>query len=170
MGVVSSNEFEACAEAVHVPATADDLGWALAIMTRSYRRAAEAAFAAVPGGPRGYQVLMMAAGSECNNQRVVAEQLGLDKTVLTYLLDDLEKAGLVLRRPDPADRRSRQIVLTGTGSEVLATATADLTAAERELLADLDTDDATTLRRLLATVASSASRRGESAPDCTEQD
>jgi len=166
MGVMSSNDVEVCTEVVPTPATTADLGWALATVTRAYRRAAEGALSAIPGGPRGYQVLMMAAGSECSNQRVIAQELGLDKTVLTYLLDDLEKASLAQRQPDPADRRSRRIVLTSKGSTVLAAVTADLAAAEHELLSDLDAAEAATLRRLLATVAASASQPGESA--CTE--
>jgi DNA-binding MarR family transcriptional regulator len=39
---------------------------------------------------------------------------------MTYLLDDLEAAKLVERQPDPADRRSRRVVATAHGREVLA--------------------------------------------------
>jgi DNA-binding MarR family transcriptional regulator len=34
---------------------------------------------------------------------------------MTYLLDSLAEAGLVERRPDPADRRARRIVATARG-------------------------------------------------------
>jgi len=34
-----------------------------------------------------------------------AQQLGIDRTVMTHLLDDLERADLGERRPAPADRR-----------------------------------------------------------------
>ena len=33
---------------------------------------------------------------------------------MTYLLDDLEAAGLVERRPDPTDRRARRVAPTPT--------------------------------------------------------
>ena len=38
---------------------------------------------------------------------------------MTYLLDDLEKAGLIERRPDPADRRARRIAATASGRRLL---------------------------------------------------
>ena len=34
---------------------------------------------------------------------------------MTYLLDDLEQAGLIERRPEPADRRARRVVATDAG-------------------------------------------------------
>jgi DNA-binding MarR family transcriptional regulator len=37
---------------------------------------------------------------------------------MTYLLDDLEAASLIERRPDPADRRARRIVATQKGNEL----------------------------------------------------
>ena len=41
--------------------------------------------------------------SACIDQARIAERLGLDRTVMTHLIDDLEEAGLVERRPDRAD-------------------------------------------------------------------
>src|ERR1700754_1167367 len=73
---------------------------------RSYLRAAEEALGGVPGAPRGYQVLSTAGRGEPRSQLALAQHLGVDRTVMTYLLDDLEGAGLVERRPDPSDRRA----------------------------------------------------------------
>src|SRR5215469_9338582 len=97
----------------------DDLGWALGVVFRSYAKAASLAFSELPGGPRGYQVLAAAARGEPGNQLKLAQHLGVDRTVMTYLLDKLENAGLIERRPDPRDRRARQIVATATGRERL---------------------------------------------------
>src|ERR1700728_3173079 len=92
----------------------DDLGWALGVLFRAYSKAANSAFADVPGGPRGYQVLTAVARSDPRSQLELANHLGLDRTVMTYLLDDLERAGLIERRPDPADRRApRDVGHTG---------------------------------------------------------
>src|SRR3954463_6352379 len=90
----------------------DDLGWALGTVFRRYARAAAKALEGIPGGPRGYQVLAAAAGIEPRRQLSLAHQLGIDRTVMTYLVDDLEQAGVVERKPDPADRRARLIVAT----------------------------------------------------------
>ena len=88
--------------------TSVDFGQALGTLFRNYLGSAGAAVSELPGGPRGFQVMSIAAVSACSNQAGIAERLGLDRTVMTYLIDDLEKAGLVERRPDPADRRARQ--------------------------------------------------------------
>jgi DNA-binding MarR family transcriptional regulator len=135
-------------------ALADDLGWGLGMVFRAYVKAAHAAVADLPGGPRGYQVLAAAAQGTVGSQLALAQHLGIDRTVMTYLLDDLEAAGLIERRPDPADRRARRVVATQLGTELLATLNDRLRAAEAHLLAPLDQEAGETFRgevRLLAT-------------------
>jgi DNA-binding MarR family transcriptional regulator len=119
-------------------ALADDLGWGLGVVFRAYVTAAHSAVAELPGGPRGYQVLASAAQSAVGSQLALAQRLGIDRTVMTYLLDDLETAGLIERRPDPADRRARRIVATPRGVDLLLTLDARLRAAEAHLLDPLD--------------------------------
>lgn len=133
---------------------ADDLGWGLGMIFRAYVKAAHAAVADLPGGPRGYQVLSAAAQRTVGSQLALAQHLGVDRTVMTYLLDDLEAAGLIERRPDPADRRARRIVATQKGDELLSILNDRLRAAESQLLAPLSSDTRDTFRaqiRLLAT-------------------
>jgi len=138
-------------------ALSDDLGWALGVMFRSYAKAASAAFADVPAGPRGYQVLAAAARGEPGSQLALAQHLGVDRTVMTYLLDDLEGAGLIERRPDPADRRARRIVATSHGRELLDDLDRRLRAAEHQLLAALATEeDRRAFRALLRQLATHA--------------
>jgi DNA-binding MarR family transcriptional regulator len=115
-------------------ALADDLGWGLGVVFRAYVTAAHQAVAELPGGPRGYQVLASAAQSAVGSQLALAQHLGIDRTVMTYLLDDLESAGLIARQPDPADRRARRVVATAKGVELLVTLDARLRAAEAHLL------------------------------------
>jgi DNA-binding MarR family transcriptional regulator len=137
-------------------ALADDLGWGLGTVFRAYARAARTAVADIPGGPRGCQVLAAAARGAVGSQLALAQHLGVDRTVMTYLLDDLEAAGLIERRPDPADRRARRVVATQLGTELLATLNGRLRAAEAHLLAPLDREARETFRaqlRLLATRA-----------------
>jgi DNA-binding MarR family transcriptional regulator len=119
-------------------ALADDLGWGLGVVFRAYVKAAHEAVAELPGGPRGYQVLASAAQSAVGSQLALAQHLGIDRTVMTYLLDDLENAGLIERRADPADRRARRIVATQVGVDLLVTLDARLRDAEAHLLDPLD--------------------------------
>jgi DNA-binding MarR family transcriptional regulator len=95
----------------------------------------------------------------------LGRQLGVDRTVMTYLLDELEQAGLVARTPDPADRRARRITLTESGQARLCALERSLRAAEDDLLAPLDSGERAELRALLLRVAT---RVGGPAITCTE--
>jgi DNA-binding MarR family transcriptional regulator len=135
-------------------ALADDLGWGLGMIFRGYVRAAHEAVADLPGGPRGYQILSAADQGTVGSQLALAQHLGVDRTVMTYLLDDLEAANLIERRPDPADRRARRIVATRQGHELLTSLNDRLRAAEAHLLAPLSAETRDAFRaqvRLLAT-------------------
>ena len=89
----------------------NDLTWAIRMISMALRRAAAEAAETLPGGSRAYLVLMALAEFEAEDkpptQLELAGQVGLDRTVMTYLLDDLEGRGLLLRRPNPKDRRAR---------------------------------------------------------------
>jgi DNA-binding MarR family transcriptional regulator len=137
-----------CAEAMD-----GDLGWALGMVFRRYVKAAKQAAADLPGGPRGYQVLRSAAGDTPSTQLAIAEQLGVDRTVMTYLLDDLEADGLIERLADPSDRRVRRIAATAKGRARLAELGERLDEAERASLAGLDEGEQITLRRLVNRLA-----------------
>src|SRR6202012_831073 len=52
----------------------------------------------------------------------VASLLAMDRTTLTAALKPLERRGLVRVEVDPRDKRSRLLVLTDAGREVLAAA------------------------------------------------
>lgn len=130
-----------------------DLGWALGVVFRRYAKSAAAALEDVPGGPRGYQVLATANTEGPKRQLDLAAQLGVDRTVMTYLLDDLEKAELVQRQPDPADRRARLIMSTELGRDTLCDLEARLEAAEHEVLGSLTESERQLFRTLLQRVA-----------------
>jgi DNA-binding MarR family transcriptional regulator len=134
-------------------ALADDLGWGLGTVFRAYVAAAHAAVADLPGGPRGYQVLSAAAHGVVASQLSLAQHLGVDRTVMTYLLDDLEAAALIERRPDPADRRARQVVITQQGTKLLAALDDRLRAAEAHLLAPLDPEARQSFRAQVRSLA-----------------
>lgn len=131
----------------------EDLGWALGAVMRAHMRTAQDVVGSLPGGPRGYQVLVAAATGGSSSQLALAQQLGVDRTVMTYLLDELEGAGLVERKPDPADRRARRITLTDDGQARLCALERSLRAAEEHILEPLDVEERATLRALLLRVA-----------------
>ena len=130
-----------------------ELGWSLQATYQGFSRAGSVAVAPVPGGPRGYQVLVAVTTEELTSQLALAHRLSIDKNAMTTVVDDLEAGGFVERRPDPADRRIRQVVATEVGRSLLATARVALHEAERVLMRDLDDDEQQQLRHLLARVA-----------------
>jgi DNA-binding MarR family transcriptional regulator len=86
--------------------------------------------------------------------KVLAESLMLTSGGMTGRLDRLERAGLVTRSPDPADRRALVITLTDQGRAALDGAVAAGLDVQREVLDRLParrrTQLATLLRELLA--------------------
>src|ERR1700722_9677353 len=79
---------------------------------------------------------------------IVGTKIRLTSGSITAAIDRLERKGLVGRRDDPADRRSRIVHLTASGRNVIECAFADheaamdraasgLTPAERKRAADL---------------------------------
>lgn len=136
-----------------------DLGWALHQVTRAHIKIVEQVLSGIPGGPRGYQVLA-AAEEGTPTQLALARKLGLDRTVMTYLLDELVTEGLVERRPDPADRRARQIHLTVAGRAQLCDLERRLREVEEHLLAPLEAAERDQLRELLARLATTVQVEG----------
>lgn len=122
----------------HTGGQAPDLGWSLAVVLQRWHERVEELLADVPHGSRGYHVLVACADTEAPTQAALAERLLIDRSVMTYLLDDLEAADLVLRRVDENDRRVRRVCVTGHGREVLADLSARVAHAEERVLAGLD--------------------------------
>lgn len=131
----------------------DDLGWSLGVVFRTYVRMADTLMSTVPGGPRGFQVLTAAAQEEPVGQGALAQRLGIDRTVMTYLVDELEAAGLVERRADTKDRRHKQILATEYGEGLWAELQHRLGKAEDHVLEPLSDAERTRFRRLLQKLA-----------------
>jgi DNA-binding MarR family transcriptional regulator len=82
------------------------------------------------------------------SQAELGRTLGVDPKDMAAIVGDLDQEGLVVRLPDPADRRKNAISLSGSGAQLLrrteklgeqanAELTAALTPGEREQLIGL---------------------------------
>ena len=82
---------------------------------------------------------------------------------MTNRLNRLEAAGLIVRRPDPDDRRGSLVELTPNGHAVADRAVEDLVAAENEFFAELSApnDNASTASSTSSSNASSNRRADE---------
>ncbi|TDC55041.1 MarR family transcriptional regulator [Actinomadura sp. KC345] len=97
---------------------------------------------------RGFAVLLALPIYGPVSQRDLIGHIGIDKSTMVRLIDELEEAGLVSRERTPQDRRAYSIVLTPGGERTLTEArrTADqvgghifgcFTEPERRHLVDL---------------------------------
>lgn len=98
--------------------------------------------------PREFLLMRFVAASEGQSQQALAERLAVPASRMVALVDGLEEAGLIERRPDPEDRRVRGLHLTRKGRNVLERAgkiaidyetrlCAGINREEREQLIDL---------------------------------
>lgn len=89
----------------------------------------------------GYAVLSALDGSPAPTQAALAQAIGADKTRIIATLDDLQRAGLITREPDPADRRVRLLAITAAGHRARAAAQTAIQANENRVLARLSPAD-----------------------------
>ncbi|MBB6421189.1 DNA-binding MarR family transcriptional regulator [Streptomyces sp. AK010] len=71
----------------------------------------------------------------------LAAHYALDKSTVSRQVTALERAGLIERRPDPADQRVQVLHLTWAGRHILAQVTESRRAAFRERLTDWPAED-----------------------------
>jgi MarR family transcriptional regulator for hemolysin len=93
--------------------------------------------------PLGYGTARMEALStihrspEPSAQIAIAKRIGIEGPTLTRMLDALEAEGLVVRRADPTDRRTKLIELTDAGRKAHEEITAVAHAFRHTVLKDL---------------------------------
>ncbi|GAA2758566.1 MarR family winged helix-turn-helix transcriptional regulator [Actinopolymorpha rutila] len=83
----------------------------------------------------------------------LANQLGIVPRSATSVVDDLEEAGLVARKPDPDDRRATLVGLTSAGGQVLARIRRSRRDAMVAMVERLDAGERADLLRLLGRLA-----------------
>jgi DNA-binding MarR family transcriptional regulator len=101
----------------------------------------------------GYIVLSQLARGPAPTQLALASAIGHDKTRLIGLLDELERAGLITRAPDPGDRRARIVHISERGRAAHTAAVADIRAMEQDVLAELTAAERRTLLAVLPKLA-----------------
>ena len=95
------------------------------------------------------------AVNEGQSQQALSAALGIHRSAMVALVDDLERRGLAERRRDPADRRAYALYLTRQGRKLLAELERVAQEDEAELLTALDASERSHLISLLQRVAES---------------
>lgn len=129
------------------PSLADRTGALLTIAARTGQELAGRRLAPMGLSVRLCGVLNLLAKGPISQQEL-GEQLGIDRTTIVELIDELERQGVVLRRRNAADRRSYALSLTPKGRTVQRRASQAFDEAadeffeavnprERQLLSDM---------------------------------
>src|SRR5687768_9975304 len=121
----------------------------------SHVRAAEV-LGSVGLTPALFALLNVIGAREGAIQQELGSVLGIDRSTMVSLIDQLESAGLAKRRPSATDRRAREIAITPKGRRLLQRARALITQVEDEVLAGLTSEERGDLLTLLRRTLDSA--------------
>lgn len=103
--------------------------------------------------PYHHAILAVLDEGSVATQGAIADTLGYDKGQLVGLLDELETAGLLERRRDPADRRRQIVRMTAQGRKTLERLRRLSIQLEDEFLATLSSAERAQLHALLLRLA-----------------
>lgn len=92
------------------------------------------------------------------SQQALGEQLGIDRTTVVELIDDLEARGAVVRRRRTDDRRSYALSLTAPGKALQKRAARAFDAAAEEVFSPLKSSERAALIDMLHKVIATADR------------
>ena len=152
MSTAAPDRRDLASAAVPPPELAGRLGY---LLKHAQLALAELTAAALePFGLTGRElaVLTVLASGEPASQQQAAQRLGVDRTTMVALVDDLEDKGLVQRHAHTEDRRRNVVELTEKGRGRLQQAGEAAQEAEGRFLAPLSREDAQRLKAILLAV------------------
>jgi MarR family transcriptional regulator, transcriptional regulator for hemolysin len=132
--------------------TVEPLGRQLVFTAKAMRSAFEDAIVGAGGSLGSWIVLSALSETGCCSQAALASHVHLEGATITHHIDRLEKAGLVLRNLDPADRRVRMLELTETGRELHSRLLAAVVALQMTVMSGLSVADRAALGRCLGVI------------------
>ena len=106
--------------------------------------------------PALFALLNVIGAREGAIQQELGSALGIDRSTMVSLIDQLESAGLAKRRPSATDRRAREIAITPKGRRALQRARGLILQVEDEVLAGLSVEERSELVALLRRALDSA--------------
>ena len=131
------------------PAVTRRLGYLLKHAQLRLAELAEPLYAPLGVTGRQLALLTLFGAGPALSQQDGAARLGIDRTTMVALVDELEAKGLVRREVAPGDRRKRLVTLTGEGERVREAGEEVTRRAEALLLDPLGEADADRLRTAL---------------------
>ena len=129
------------------------LGYLLKHAQQNFSQSGARALESLDITGRQLAVLVVLDAAEPLSQLDAARELGVDRTTMVALIDELEDKGLVERRRSPDDRRKNIVGLTAHGKETLAEGERRHQETEKAFLADLTPIEADLFVRILKKLA-----------------
>ncbi len=84
-----------------------------------------------------WMVMNVLSNNLANTPAHIAEQIGVDRSAITRLVDRLEKKGLVMREHDGLDRRSVKVQITDPGQMMVSHLNEAAEKHQQKFLAEL---------------------------------
>lgn len=137
----------------------ENLGYLIGDVSRLLRRAFDQRVRGIGVTRPQWRVLTLLKRMEGINQGGLAELLEVEPITLCRMVDRLAEAGMVERRPDPADRRAWRLFLTPRGLALTNDLRPHAMALFDEAMAGLDSDEQARLVAMLETIRGNLSRR-----------
>src|ERR1700716_1820422 len=100
------------------PPATTPVGVLLNRTAKAARQAFDAALAEAGGSLSTWLVLLSVKARGWDNQRELADAVGIQEATLTHHLNAMEADGLLTRTRDPANRRIHQVQLTDEGENL----------------------------------------------------
>ena len=97
------------------------------------------------------------------DQVTLGAEVGIDRTNVADVVSRLESRGLVERRTNPADRRTRLVSITAEGREFLQRVRKAMEIAQERFLAPLGEEDRRIFMRLLRELVEAGNETGRAA-------
>jgi MarR family transcriptional regulator for hemolysin len=120
-------------------------------------RAFEEQLAAAGGSLPMWLILVSLKSGRPETQRELADSVGIQGATMTHHLDSLEKAGLVARSRDPANRRVQRVSLTKEGDAAFDRLRKVALKFDQRLRRDLTDDQLAAVSAVLDKLAANAS-------------
>jgi len=102
--------------------------------------------------PVQYAILTVLSVLPGLDQTALGQEVGLDRTTTADVVRRIEERGLVERRENPADRRTRHVHLTKEGKSIMVALRADMARAQDRMLAPLKPAQQEVFMDLLSTL------------------
>ena len=126
------------------------IGLHLARTARSVSRAFDDALKQAGGSVPVWLVLISLKSQQLNNQRELAEAVGIREATLTHHLNAMDEQGLITRRRDPANRRVHLVELTELGEAAFHRMRGAAVAFDEKLRVGFSDDEVASLESLLS--------------------